>query len=139
MISFALSTTEQCDSDAALAGLRDPIIGAPKGTLTGVGTASPGLEATFHRPRKVSICLRVNDQSQELGVGADLDLDELVRVLTLRDLAGRRCLDLSAGDVERLTVSAMRPRMLFLSRLVTADFYLTALPASGRPGNGRSD
>ena len=36
--------------------------------------------------------------------------------------------------------SAIRPRMLsFLSRLVTADVFLTALPASGRPGVDRSD
>jgi hypothetical protein len=38
---------------------------------------------------------------EEVGVAADLDLDQLVRVRALRNLASR-CLDLPAGHVERL-------------------------------------
>jgi len=75
------------DGDAALAGLRDPEAGAPQGTgrervpPLRVGRDDPPAPDGLDMPG-------VKGPVRELGIGADLDLDQLVRVLARRGLAG---------------------------------------------------
>src|SRR5580658_10449429 len=91
----------------------------------------------IHRPRKVSICLGLTGRSGNLA-----SVPTSTSISWYGSSPSGTWPAAAAWTFRRATlngspVSAMRPRMLsFLSRLVTADFFLTALPASGRPGTG---